>query len=1258
MGDPISLASTLTTIGSELSKLAPWTWKHLPQNSPVRSAMRKTAARFSTRLPNFEQSLELWVVSETFRAQIDAVESGVLGDADVRHAELFIQTTGFGLTAVSLDGVRDGLLSFYHELYLILCEGDQGMRIIGAAIRDIQTELAEQRRERHALDAGSIPYRPSLQSDTTSRAVTKDDHDAEIELNLIKALVDRRQGSAGLALLSGLQSRVDQGQLSAGVRVRYFLNKGVCHILLGDWDAGEKEFDRARVLEPTNRKVRINLSQAAIFRGDHKTALQLAEAVLTEDQNDSNANSLRLLCLHELGRNEEIERILEAQPSLAESVFCLYTLAFIAADLEKFDEAEHYLRRHNEIDATHFEAWELLGRVIVIPAQRVLKETAASTEWIPDDIRHRLEEAELCFSRASELLSATDNRHELTFILANRGMTLGLLGQYENARRDNEQALALDPSQDLIKSNLVRLHLTGGRPADAIAVLETIQSQEIRLDIGPTAATAYLELKNPDAARKVLESLGSTTSRPDHLVILGLKLQVSDQLGDGDATREILNFISGITGNSEARRIVAEHYFRRGNLDEAIRLLRLAMDEADPSRLARYRLALADTLYRSRRFGDAAQEYEQVPVPAYKSPECMRYLVSLFCAGRFNRALELATTVRQNRSAIPNFSEIEAMIYEQLGDLDRAMSLRRELLGQSVAPAHQKLKMALSHFRRGRIPEAASLALEVGLSAVLDDADSLQDAATLRTLMELPDALDFAYQLLEVAHDDPDVHLFYINTFFRREKIDDNLFHPQTVGAGCSVVLRQGSQARLITVVRGESQITKDWLSENHELVAKMIGLGAGASFRFPPDGPGSFEYRIETIQSKFVAAFQDCLDRFNERFPSAYGLTKVEFNLHDPTQMVMMLERHRAHGERILDLYRAGKFPACTISRLLGKSNVELFRTLVEDRRMRIHSFDGSPGGLAREHGLLDMAKSILLESSALVTLASLNLLERVAGGFDSVKVTQQTVDSLNETILKLFPEKQSGSLYSDTPGHVEMVSRTSEEILQEQSFYQRLVDFLRSRCEIIAPCATQEFEGPEIRKLLGAVAVSTLAAVKTSQLLMVSDDLPLNILAGNTHSIQSVGTLSVLRHLRRKAVMPEEEYHIAVQWLVDRGFVFVSIDKTDILSVLRKANWSPTAEVAMFLQSLAGPDCNTNAALSIVLEVLIEIWSEPLSFATSQLLSDLLLRALVSGRNAGQVLRLLEVLNGRRSLLWTPAQQQIQNLIRSWNPRGRPGS
>ena len=161
---------------------------------------------------------------------------------------------------------------------------------------------------------------------------------------------------------------------------------------------------------------------------------------------------------------------------------------------------------------------------------------------------------------------------------------------------------------------------------------------------------------------------------------------------------------------------------------------------------------------------------------------------------------------------------------------------------------------------------------------------------------------------------------------------------------------------------------------------------------------------------------------------------------------------------------------------------------------------------------------------------------------------------------------------------------------------------------------------------------------------------------LARKELSIFGVGSFSVLAFFRLRSMLPDDEYHRAIEWLTSKRFSFVSVSKEDIVWVLEKFRWLPTQEVGEFLDRALGPECNTNDALSVALETLYEVWTRPLLQSTKQLISDLMLHSVTISRNSGQVLILFQIMNNRKSLIWTPAMAQIQSLLRSWTVRGRP--
>jgi tetratricopeptide (TPR) repeat protein len=1254
MPEVSTVIATLKALAPVLAQMGRFAWNNLSQNSPAIRALKITSHQYSTRLPTIQQALETWIGSDQFRSQLEIIEQGGFIGTESSHVELFVTFTGLGLGVSSLETVRDALGHFYMELRGQILDGPHASRILSAQMADPSSRLPAST----TVDPQAIPFRPQPEMGFASTALTELDRKAETNLDLVKGLIEKRKAGTALDLLSKLQDQVDRGELSAPLRFRFFVNKGVSLMMKGEWEQALLELGRAHTLEPKNPKALINLAQVLLHKGQAQDALTWLEIVIEDDSANQAANALRLACLHETGDVDRVRAILDAQPELADNQNCQYALAYIAYDQEHFSEAEHYLRRHNETKANSPEAWELLGRAIVVPVQRNLLETAPTPNLIPEDVKARLEEAAACFTQAEELVSNMEIHEELKYILSNRGITRMLLGLVDEARQDFEHALRLDPALDVVKRNLGNLHLAAGNPFDAVRIFREIAQKDLQRECAPLMAAALLDLQKPAEARSVIEQWHDSGSERHAFLFKEVYLIACQRLRDQDACQVVVRWLLSQATDPKASSILAEYYSREGDHIKAREFAEQAVEASVGEASRRYRLLLADILGRAGNFVEAADQYEKVLIPMDESKESRRRLFALFNAGRFDRALQVAQAVRNGRPAIPHFSEVEALILERVGDLDGANKLRYELLSADVTAHGQKLKIGRNHFRRGRRNEAAALALEVDLASIEEDAESLRDAATLRTLLELPGALVFAYRLLQLAPEDPDSHLFYINTFFRRDAIDSGLFKPEFVGPDCAVTLRQRGEKREWAIVLGKGDTARAWLSVDHDLAKQMLGKRAGEKFRFPKDTISEAEYEIEAIESKYVRAFQVCMSGFNERFPSNYGLQRMEVDSTDLTKIAVMLNEKREYGERILDLYRSGNMPACSIAQLFGQSDIEMFRTLTEYHAIKVLSFDGARNAMKSEETALSCAKHLIMEASALVTLHSLGFLEMVAGAFECMSITQFVLDELTSKAKDTFRGKKTGQIYSDRPGHIGLTEEDPEVINRERDFYEQLLHLAHTKCSIIAatdPDSLGHFTSAPVAKALGMEAWSTLAAAYETKCLLVSDDLPLRILAKNTKGIDSVGTLALMRDLRVRGALPAEEYHRAIHWLLEHGYGFVSIDKDDIIWAFREDQWSPKRKVAEVLQGLAGPDCDTPGAVRIGLDVLYAIWNEPLPTATQQLSSDLVIQAVLTGRSGGAVLRDLRVMNSQRSAIWTPAMESIQGVIEGWVRRMR---
>lgn len=1264
MPDPLTLSVVLIPIAESLvAEGLIRRFDALLGRTPVQKAIKATSEVFNSRCAGLQTALESWVQSEKFKREMENLAAGNPSRTEAEHIDAFVSESGLHSGIIGFEVSRDILLFFYGRLYDEVCLSSQGPRLIGGQLLSVGRQLDEvldRLSPKNAVvpESSSAGYAARPELDTTARGTTSIDAEAETQLNIVRQLLDSRKALTALEILNGIQPKVDQGILSPPVRFRFFINKGVCHMVCSEPEVAIREFERALTLEPNNPKALINMAQAAHVLDDPARALGFTARILATDQNDPNANALRLACLHETGQDEEVDKEVAATTGLLAHSAVLYTLAYIAFDRERFAEAEHYLRCHNEKDQNYASAWELLGRAIMVPAQRVLQEQSPAPNLIPQPIRERIQEAEECFCKAEQLLLSSDSKRELAAALANRGTTRMLLSRFDDARRDFERALEIQPALDEVKQSLGSLYLFTGKAEEAIRVFRSIADGKLNRNISLQTAAAYLDFQKPSEARRILEE-ALRDAGTEGILLKDLLLIACFRLSDLEACESIAGNLEAESADPpESHRVLAQHWLRVQQPEKALTAMRRAVDLSPDSRKPRYRLLLAEMLYRVHQFAEATIEYELVPVLADESDDCGRYVGALYNAGRLSKALQVAQSVRGQRPAIPVFSEVEALIYEQSGDLATATGLRKALLEIDESPARQRLKIASNLVRQGQTAAARTLVEKVKVGDIADAKELLFDSGRLRTILEMPDALEFAHRLLQIDFENPEAHLFFTSTFFQREKIDEPLLRPSVVERHSTVFLRHGADIQKYTLVDGNGSPANGQLGSSHELATALNGKRVGDVFRFPQNRPAESEYEVTQIQSKYVFAFQDCLSHFNERFPAHEGLSRVEVNTNDPTIIVKMLEGHRQRADRALEFYKAGSLPACTIARLLGRSDEELFFALIADPSMRILSSSGVGAELQAELLKLAPVASVILEASALVTLETLGLLPRLKERFGSVQVTQQTLDSIRETAINIHPEKQVGHMFSDKSGRIQMVEETATQAAEAKGFFERIAEFLRLSAEVVAPASVEalaDYERQGLQKTIGKAAASTVCSAGASGVTMYSDDLALRQVAHNEQKVRSFWTQTLVRDLLNRQLITQDEYHDAVLKLAGAGYHFVSVTSADILWGLRRDAWNPTHDTTRAIASLAGPEADAGGAISIALDVLHSIWSDPLPAQSRHAIVDLVMQALITARNIPAVVQTMQKRNATRTVIWTKSTGEIQQSIEAWDKARR---
>jgi tetratricopeptide (TPR) repeat protein/transcription elongation GreA/GreB family factor len=1056
-------------------------------------------------------------------------------------------------------------------------------------------------------------------------------------LDAARDLLNQGRPRAARLILDELRKELASKSASAQLLFRIATNLGACALQFNEYETANKEFAVALSYQPASVKGLANCALAKLLLGRPEDALLLSKQACQIDRRDPHATSNFIRALHELNRSGDVETLLRDEPWILEVPTCALTLANIRYEQGRYSDAESLARGFLHRSPDEAQSLVLVAQAIITPIQKELNDDPPLRWRIPEQTQNRLLEAEMLLTNAADLLRHHDTPARFHAALARRGVVRIMLGRYEDALTDCDRVLADNPTHEQALGNKAILLLKLDRTNDSIKILERLKSEpESHIPL----ALAYVDNKEPEKAIAILRPMFEPEKHGD------LQFQIADTLlsaynlsPNEPAAEEIIRSISEKWPN-DARGLAAIARYRRrqGRNEDAIALLREALAYANDNLHDLIALQLADIYYSLDRHSEAADLYGEIVDKTSDNPITRKYLVSLFNAGSFRETLILAQALRGNNDAIPVITELEGLVMQYIGDLDRAIELFEKLSQVEPRKVIHRIRIVLLHLRRGNRAAAQNLLSNIQPGDV-SDGQTLIQVAQARALLRMTGILPFAYRARRLDPRNPEVHLGYVGLLLRREVLDKALFEADQIVPGCTVHLRTGDKVQTFTIVDdSESNLLSGELSQSDPLARRLMGLRKGAQVVLR-EGLEDLSYEIIDVQSKYVFAFQETLSNFSTWFPDHTGLFKVEFKEGDFSKVKLALDARQHRGAQVLSLYRDKQLTLGAFARLVGTPLIDVWAGLVNRTDGVILASTGVGQEQQQETALVLSADEIVLDLTSILTLAYLNLLEDVPRRFKALFVPQALMDEIDETMArKFFDPRPVLSVWKENDTYFRK-EITPEDYERGRKLLEGIRKFVQTHCTL-TPTRTALDVGKvkleQMQDLLGKDAIAAILVAKETTLPLYSDDLGLRLVARNDWQVSGFWTQTLLLDLRDKGLIAEERYREVVQKLLLANYRFVSIDGAGLLWILKANSFSSTPAVTRVFESLHGPECSDDSAILVLADLVKRIWLEPVLYEQKLLLLELVLNTLTSGRDLERILNRFKItLRGQFALI-----------------------
>lgn len=1237
----------------------------LVETTPLQAAAQRTGEAFP-EVEGCAETLLEWCDQESFLDLLDGLRGGDRNaeDAnDVAIASVFVESTRFDFGDETLPKASEVVSNFLRNLKRELYESAEGVALLatrGEVIYDETLTAIRQQGDRVIAEVGAALGRVATDTpDATPGAgppPSADEGAFVPQLDAARDLLRAGKAKSALDLLSRLERETAAGKkISEESLCRLALNLGSANLELGMLPEALRQYNRALELRPTDSRALFSAAKARLMLNEPDKALELADRSLVEDPASIKALGMRLLALHQLGRDGEVDLIVEASPQLAESPLGSAILGELRLSQRRFSEAVPLLRRGLASDEVQLPRVRMLIAVALVNTVKYGEGWPTPAQMEEERQQATLREAEEYFDRALEDMESSDDRSTYRDTLASRAGVRAMLGNDAGAFEDCDRVLGEKPGNALAIENKARILLLARRPAEAFELLERLPAP-IGTDTSLLKANVLLRMDRAadalplavDAWDEDNDDVGSQIQAADIL------LAAEARLGIDERSSLVLNRLQrDWPEHPLALAVRAEAAERAENLDDAIALLNQAIQIASgrTARQLTYQLASLHCL--RGEFSDAVAAYRQVAPPAFSDPEFRNYLVTLLRAGNLADVVSLCREAREEIGPVLGIADIEAHVLQIIGDLPASEALLEELSQRSPADIGVRLELLSLRLRMGKHEAAKEVAQAIRNEEVWDNPDYLLDLAEARQILKLPDALELAFRGRRIGFDSSLAHKRYMALFLNREKIDEALLSPSEVQVGCAVHLRHDEEEIVLTILDDEDVTrSRGEIGPNDDLLARLQSLRVGDRVSVGPD-PTALEYTVEKIQSKYVEAFQQTLLNFPVWFPAESDFFRIDVKENDLSDILLLVdERHRA-AEQVMALYRTKPVTVGVVAELLGRSVIDVWTGLVGIVGEKLIASVGSEDEAAHDAAAVQSASAFAVDVVAVLTLAHLGLLKRLA---ESVRLLapQSVITDIRLHYLTNFEGATPTGILSKDGGQYVRGEITEEDIERGRAFISGILEVLEDRTEVTPVKAALDLDPGEYEKLqatLGASSTDAILVARGMDGLLLSDDLRLRQLASSTFGVEGTWTQPVLSYLVDGGFLTRDEYLSAILTLLLSNYRHPKVSADDISELLEKTGLQLTPQLEACLQSALGPDYREESVLGVAATLIAKLWRQPISEQRGGALVGAVIASVVQPRaERRRILTALVAVLENRFRLDPLGFDRLARFIRGW--------
>ncbi|QBD82778.1 tetratricopeptide repeat protein [Ktedonosporobacter rubrisoli] len=849
----------------------------------------------------------------------------------------------------------------------------------------------------------------------------------------------------------------------------------------------------------------------------------------------------------------------------------------------------------------------------------------------------------------------------------NRGVAYRLKGEYENAAKDFDLALELQPENERYIFRRAELALIAGKETVAISLLEKIKTskavpavlllaeiyrENANVPQGKEILTTYLESDPPakfkEAADRLLielllicgdyeeaesKSAALVSAQKENVSCLLIRAKVLSTLKNESETQECLSAARKlVTENSPFLDIVllADHYFSLGEYQNAAALYELIVDTSVDTDITRKLLAC----------------YHQ--------------------EGNEKEALKICSLLRQLYGPLKRITEIESYIYEGIGNLQKAEEVCKEYIARYPDDLNMQLRLAMIYFREQSLDELDSFLKQ---RHSLSDA-SLENRVHLSQLLIVRgfnhEALKIMYETRRDFFDEADAHFSYIALFFRGAREHDPFLEVKEVAEDTVVFVQDGFGNRKFYII--ENRLSADpgrqEFKLTHPIAKKLLGKKVGDKISLV-ESPQKKEVTIEEIKSKYVHALHESAATFETYFPDAKGFYVLNLTMSrnpnneeevDFSVLFEQIDRRHNYVNQVVGFYKDGKATIGALAKLLGITTIEAWSGFVNDPHVGIICATGDPYESAEVSRILtEDNPKLVLDITSIMTMHGLGIIDEVVNVFGKIAVVQTTVDQLTNLINSRTGLDEKGFMSLGKEGeHYIKEDVSAGQIRKNTEYLQSILESVKENSEVI-PCeealTIPVGQREKLYSLFGHDAIDSILLAKQEKRILVSEDERLRSFAKGSYTVHGAWTQPIARQLLSRGKIEKERYQKLVIKLINSNHHYISIEAETLEEAAKQSSWRPDRQFEKVAGILSGGKTDDFSAIDVAINFIYKLYTQQLFLADPAILLFTILDLLFTARPKRRMLFAEFIKRIKSKFLLFPIQQrEIELLINQW--------